>query len=280
MRRRKKLAIAGALVLVGLLLAAVLRRDNPSSSASVAKPAPSNRGSTGEATLPVAIEDDEPSFLFGGGGLGRPPSQTASDKDDFGNPYPLPRLNDRIDEDDDLADDAAGKKFSRSTGTKVSQGERPAIDGDAEAWRPSSRVGIWQQFDSAQRIGASRQWPADDATRDRPANRIGSQREPAGVDADDTDVDDMEAADDQRAGEPSGAVVHRIRDGDTLSGLARRYLGSRDRYREIYDANRDRLKNPDLLPIGVEIRIPMAASTNRGKPSMMPVGQRIPLRDR
>ena len=51
-------------------------------------------------------------------------------------------------------------------------------------------------------------------------------------------------------------TMHRIVDGDTLSGLAHRYLGSSGRFREIFDANRDRLQSPDLLPIGVELRIP------------------------
>lgn len=50
-------------------------------------------------------------------------------------------------------------------------------------------------------------------------------------------------------------VVHRIVDGDTLSRLAQRYLGSSKRFLEIYEANRDRLQSPDLLPIGLELRI-------------------------
>jgi nucleoid-associated protein YgaU len=49
---------------------------------------------------------------------------------------------------------------------------------------------------------------------------------------------------------------HKIVDGDTLRGLAERYLGSPDRALEIYEANRDLLPSPELLPIGVELRIP------------------------
>lgn len=51
-------------------------------------------------------------------------------------------------------------------------------------------------------------------------------------------------------------LTHRIVDGDTLSGLAQRYLGSSARFREIFIANRDRLETPDVLPIGVVLRIP------------------------
>jgi nucleoid-associated protein YgaU len=52
------------------------------------------------------------------------------------------------------------------------------------------------------------------------------------------------------------ATTHRIVDGDTLEGLAQRYLGSPARAREIFDANRNVLTNPRLLPIGVELKIP------------------------
>jgi nucleoid-associated protein YgaU len=55
------------------------------------------------------------------------------------------------------------------------------------------------------------------------------------------------------------ARTHRIVDGDTLAALAQRYLGSTARAREIYDANRDVLSDPDLLPIGVELKLPPRA---------------------
>jgi len=50
--------------------------------------------------------------------------------------------------------------------------------------------------------------------------------------------------------------THKIVDGDTLGGLAERYLGNADRFLEIYEANRDLLPSPEVLPIGVELRIP------------------------
>lgn len=49
---------------------------------------------------------------------------------------------------------------------------------------------------------------------------------------------------------------HRIVEGDTLPQLAERYLGSHQRYREIYLANQDILFDPQFIPIGVEITIP------------------------
>ena len=52
------------------------------------------------------------------------------------------------------------------------------------------------------------------------------------------------------------ARTHQIVDGDTLRGLAGRYLQDADRYLEIYEANRDLLPSPEVLPIGVELKIP------------------------
>ena len=62
---------------------------------------------------------------------------------------------------------------------------------------------------------------------------------------------------------PSGRT-HVVVDGDSLAGLAERYLDDAALDDEIYRLNRDVLASPDLLPIGVELRIPdgrMADST-------------------
>lgn len=70
----------------------------------------------------------------------------------------------------------------------------------------------------------------------------------------------VDAAEDRLALGPEPPEVpqrtHIIRDGDTLTYLAEKYLGSAERYLEIYAANRDLLRSPDLLPIGVELKIP------------------------
>ena len=44
--------------------------------------------------------------------------------------------------------------------------------------------------------------------------------------------------------------------GDTLSGLAKRYLGNGNLYMRIFEANRDQLKDPNLIKIGQKLRIP------------------------
>jgi nucleoid-associated protein YgaU len=53
-----------------------------------------------------------------------------------------------------------------------------------------------------------------------------------------------------------GPRIHKIADGDTLPALAARYLGSPSRAMEIFKANREVLSDPELLPIGRELKIP------------------------
>jgi len=50
--------------------------------------------------------------------------------------------------------------------------------------------------------------------------------------------------------------VHYVERGDTLSELASRYLGSSARYREIFEINRQVLRNPNDLRVGMRLRIP------------------------
>ncbi len=54
----------------------------------------------------------------------------------------------------------------------------------------------------------------------------------------------------------ASAHTHTVVDGDTLASLAERYLGSCSRAGELFQANRDVLSDPELLPIGVELKLP------------------------
>jgi hypothetical protein len=44
--------------------------------------------------------------------------------------------------------------------------------------------------------------------------------------------------------------------GDTLSAISEKFLGSQSRFREVYEANKDRMASPDHLRVGKAIRIP------------------------
>lgn len=50
--------------------------------------------------------------------------------------------------------------------------------------------------------------------------------------------------------------THRVADGDTLAGIADRKLGDGSRAGEIFEMNRDVLARPEVLPIGVELKLP------------------------
>jgi len=51
-----------------------------------------------------------------------------------------------------------------------------------------------------------------------------------------------------------------VKQGDTLSSIAERFLNSKGRWREIVEHNRDRIENPDRLIPGTRIRVPSSAS--------------------
>ena len=50
--------------------------------------------------------------------------------------------------------------------------------------------------------------------------------------------------------------VHTVVAGDTLSRLARQYLGDEKRYMEIFKANTGVLTNPDRIQLGQKLNIP------------------------
>lgn len=53
-----------------------------------------------------------------------------------------------------------------------------------------------------------------------------------------------------------GGKTYKVQSGDTLSRIAERVLGDRDRWNDLYQANRDKLKSPDSLVVGQELRLP------------------------
>lgn len=62
------------------------------------------------------------------------------------------------------------------------------------------------------------------------------------------------------AEQPPEPELHIVHEGDSLARLAGRYLGDESRSLEIFELNRDLLGNPHVLPLGVELRIPLGTS--------------------
>jgi nucleoid-associated protein YgaU len=54
----------------------------------------------------------------------------------------------------------------------------------------------------------------------------------------------------------SSMKTYTVKKGDTLSGIAREYLGDAKEYMRIFDANKDQLTDPDKIMPGQVLKIP------------------------
>ncbi|MFI0396660.1 peptidoglycan-binding protein LysM [Paracoccus jiaweipingae] len=68
----------------------------------------------------------------------------------------------------------------------------------------------------------------------------------------------VELIDERQAAAAGGAkpVFHTVAKGETLSAIAKAYLGDAGRYREIFEANKPMLSDPDKIYPGQTLRIP------------------------
>jgi nucleoid-associated protein YgaU len=62
-----------------------------------------------------------------------------------------------------------------------------------------------------------------------------------------------------QAGASATAKTYTVKSGDTLSQIAKDYLGNANAYMEIFNANKDQLTDPDKIKPGQVLRIPEAA---------------------
>ena len=53
-----------------------------------------------------------------------------------------------------------------------------------------------------------------------------------------------------------GSRTHVVKKGETLSHIAQHYYGKASEYQKIFQANRDKLSDPDKVREGVELKIP------------------------
>lgn len=56
--------------------------------------------------------------------------------------------------------------------------------------------------------------------------------------------------------ESRSPIRHKVRKNDTLAGISKQYYGTTRKWRLIYDANRSKIRNPDVLKVGVSLSIP------------------------
>ena len=55
---------------------------------------------------------------------------------------------------------------------------------------------------------------------------------------------------------PGGSQTYTVKKGDTLYSLAKRYYGDGKLWPRIFDANRDKLKDASVVPVGTVLVIP------------------------
>lgn len=71
------------------------------------------------------------------------------------------------------------------------------------------------------------------------------------------DVHRAEAAEAQAAAEPEPTFTfYTVERGDSLSKIAKQHYGDANRWKDLFEANKEVIKNPDLIYPGQQIRVP------------------------
>ncbi len=110
--------------------------------------------------------------------------------------------------------------------------------------------------DGTARISGSAKWHA---TRERVEQLVNSIKDVKKVDAGGITVQKQEAAAPAPAAKPAAAPAlktYTVKDGDTLSAISKEFYGDANQWQRIYEANRDVLKDPDMIQPGQHLRIP------------------------
>jgi nucleoid-associated protein YgaU len=58
------------------------------------------------------------------------------------------------------------------------------------------------------------------------------------------------------AGAPAPERTYVVQSGDSLSKIAKKFYGDSNAWKRIFEANKDRIKNPDLIQPGWTLKIP------------------------
>ncbi len=77
------------------------------------------------------------------------------------------------------------------------------------------------------------------------------------------DFSDVESGSSSTASSPSGsstqpasARTYVVQSGDSLSKISKKFYGDANSWKRIFEANKDVVKNPDLIQPGWKLRIP------------------------
>ncbi|MFW6059338.1 MAG: LysM peptidoglycan-binding domain-containing protein [Phycisphaeraceae bacterium] len=120
----------------------------------------------------------------------------------------------------------------------------------------TARSGDTLSILAAEHLGSSQRWrELLEANRDKLESATDLQ---AGMtlklpDSADTDANRRGS---DRDGSERRPDRYKVQPGDSLAEIAEQLLGSPERWRDLYEANEQKIKDPDVLPVGVELRIP------------------------
>ena len=158
--------------------------------------------------------------------------------------------------------DAATREFARTLpGLPLENNQLgPADQGDAIDRLQRENTLLREQL-SAARSGLP-PGPAASPSPISPVSPLNGLWPPAALPADPSPV--IRASPPSTVPQPAAATSpaaagrkHVVAAGDTLSSIAQKYYGNRNKYHDIYEANRDVMKNENVLPrIGTELKIP------------------------
>ena len=70
------------------------------------------------------------------------------------------------------------------------------------------------------------------------------------------DFSDVTAGSSSTAPAPAAPRTYPVVKGDTLSSIAKQFYGDANKWRKIFEANGDVIKNPDLIHPGQVLKIP------------------------
>jgi LysM repeat protein len=101
--------------------------------------------------------------------------------------------------------------------------------------------------------------PSEDAK-----NRVWDQIKLVNPNHDDIMADIRVEASAQAQAQPAAQAAaatrtYTVKPGDTLSKISKQFYGDANKYMKIFEANRDKLKDPDKIQVGQELVIPEAA---------------------
>jgi nucleoid-associated protein YgaU len=153
----------------------------------------------------------------------------------------------------------ATKALSQSPASRAAQRKplpEPTLAGRIEPYLPRAQTDSVHDTPASFTVEARDPLQTDSPLKWQTVRRPDESSAAAATEPDRNMVDQFSGENPTATRRLAAGKRHKIVDGDTLAGIARRYLGAGERSLDLFEYNRDVLLTPELLPIGKELRIP------------------------